>query len=40
LHSGITLAPAIGRFAAEEIVTGARNTLLKPYGPERFTNPN
>lgn len=36
LHSGITLAPAIGLFAAEEIVSGTRNNLLKPYGPERF----
>lgn len=35
-HSGITLAPAIGRFAADEILTGARNALLAPYGPMRF----
>jgi glycine/D-amino acid oxidase-like deaminating enzyme len=36
LHSGITLAPAIGRFAAEEILAGRRDTLLAPYGPGRF----
>ncbi|HWA49416.1 MAG TPA: FAD-binding oxidoreductase [Dongiaceae bacterium] len=36
MHSGITLAPAVGLFAAEEIVKGTRNALLKPYGPERF----
>jgi glycine/D-amino acid oxidase-like deaminating enzyme len=36
MHSGITLAPAVGLFSAEEIVKGTRNALLKPYGPERF----
>jgi glycine/D-amino acid oxidase-like deaminating enzyme len=35
-HSGITLAPAIGRFLAEEIRSGRRDPLLAPYGPERF----
>lgn len=40
LHSGITLAPAVGLFAAEEIMTGARNALLEPYGPERFGGSN
>ena len=35
-HSGVTLAPAIGRFLAEEILTGQRHPLLAPYGPERF----
>ena len=35
-HSGITLAPAIGRFLAEEILDGRRHPLLAPYGPERF----
>lgn len=35
-HSGITLAPAIGRFAAEEILTGQRDPLLAPYGLGRF----
>lgn len=35
-HSGVTLAPAIGLFAAEEILTGRRDPLLAPYGSERF----
>jgi glycine/D-amino acid oxidase-like deaminating enzyme len=37
LHSGITLAPAIGKFAAEELLKGRRHPLLAPYGPARFT---
>jgi glycine/D-amino acid oxidase-like deaminating enzyme len=36
-HSGITLAPIIGRFAAAEILTGERDALLAPYGMARFT---
>ncbi len=36
MHSGITLAPAIGRFAAEEILEGARIEALAPFRPERF----
>ncbi|WP_244619877.1 FAD-binding oxidoreductase [Mesorhizobium sp. NFR06] len=36
MHSGITLAPAIGLFAAREILEGERNALLAPYGLERF----
>jgi len=35
MHSGVTLAPAIGRFAAEEIVEGRRDPLLAPFGPDR-----
>ena len=35
-HSGITLAPAIGRFAAEEILAGQRDALLATYGAARF----
>jgi len=35
-HSGITLAPAIGRFAADEILSGRRDPLLVPYEPARF----
>jgi glycine/D-amino acid oxidase-like deaminating enzyme len=34
-HSGITLAPALGRFAAEELLTGTRDALLAPYHPDR-----
>lgn len=37
-HSGMTLAPAIGLFAAEEILTGKRDPLLSPYAPTRFTS--
>jgi glycine/D-amino acid oxidase-like deaminating enzyme len=36
MHSGITLAAAVGRFAAMEILDGARVELLGPYRPERF----
>lgn len=36
MHSGVTLAPAIGRFAAEEILDGASIDLLAPYRPSRF----
>lgn len=35
-HSGITLAPAIGSFAAKEILSGDRHTLLQPFQPDRF----
>ena len=34
-HSGITLAPAIGVFATEEILTGLRSPYLAPYHPGR-----
>ncbi len=34
-HSGVTLAPAIGRFAAEEILDCRRDPLLTPYHPDR-----
>jgi glycine/D-amino acid oxidase-like deaminating enzyme len=36
MHSGITLAPAVGRFAAMEILDGTRVELLERYRPERF----
>lgn len=36
MHSGITLAPAVGLFAAEEIVAGREEPLLAPYRPARF----
>jgi len=35
-HSGITLAPAIGLFAAREVLDGERDALLAPYGLSRF----
>ena len=34
-HSGITLAPALGLFAAHEILTGARDALLTDFSPDR-----
>jgi glycine/D-amino acid oxidase-like deaminating enzyme len=37
MHSGMTLAPAIGRFVAEEIVNERRDSLLAPFGCERFS---
>ena len=36
MHSGITNAPAIGAYAAEEILADKRHELIKPYGFERF----
>lgn len=36
-HSGITLAPAIGRFVAEEVVIGRREPLLAPFDPGRLS---
>jgi glycine/D-amino acid oxidase-like deaminating enzyme len=35
-HSGVTLAPAIGRFAAEEILLCGDEPLLAPYRLSRF----
>jgi glycine/D-amino acid oxidase-like deaminating enzyme len=34
-HSGVTLAPAIGAFAAKELLEGIRDPLLAPYHPNR-----
>lgn len=36
MHSGITLAPAVGLFAAREILEGERDVLLAPYALSRF----
>jgi glycine/D-amino acid oxidase-like deaminating enzyme len=36
MHSGVTLAPAVGQFAAREILDGERDPLLGPFGLERF----
>lgn len=36
MHSGITLAPAVGQFAAREILDDVRDPLLTPYGLDRF----
>ncbi len=35
-HSGITLAPILGRLAAREILDGVSVDLLEPYRPSRF----
>jgi glycine/D-amino acid oxidase-like deaminating enzyme len=35
-HSGVTLAPIIGRSITEEVLGGRRLELLAPYRPERF----
>ena len=35
-HSGVTLAPLIGEFAAMEILDGAKIDLLEPFRLERF----
>jgi len=35
-HSGVTLAPIVGRLTAEEVVSGSRAELFAPYRPERF----
>lgn len=36
MHSGVTLAPIIGRFVADEILDGRRDDLLAPFGVDRF----
>ena len=38
MHSGVTLAPAIGRFVADELLTGQRDDLLVPYRPARLAD--
>jgi glycine/D-amino acid oxidase-like deaminating enzyme len=38
-HSGITLAPAVGLFAAQELLHGVRDPLLLPYHPDRLLQP-
>lgn len=35
-HSGVTLAPALGLFVAEELVNGVRDSLLEGYEPDRL----
>ena len=38
MHSGITLAPLVGRLSAEEIVGGHALDVLEPYRLDRFTH--
>jgi glycine/D-amino acid oxidase-like deaminating enzyme len=35
-HSGITLAPVIGQFVADEVLHGRRDDLLAPFAPDRL----
>jgi glycine/D-amino acid oxidase-like deaminating enzyme len=35
-HSGVTLAPLVGRLTAEEVLGSTRAALFAPYRPERF----
>lgn len=34
-HSGVTLAPALGLFAADEILSGGRDPLISTFHPDR-----
>lgn len=36
MHSGISLAPAAGLFAAAELLEGKRDPLIAPYHPDRL----
>ena len=36
MHSGITLAPAVGLFATAELLEGKRDPLIEPYHPDRL----
>jgi glycine/D-amino acid oxidase-like deaminating enzyme len=36
MHSGITLAPAIGLFTATEVLDGRRDRLIAPFHPDRL----
>jgi len=36
MHSGVTLAPIMGRYVTQEILGGQAVTELAPYRPERF----
>ena len=38
-HSGITLAPAIGAYCADEILNAHRHEFLAPYNPDRMITP-
>jgi glycine/D-amino acid oxidase-like deaminating enzyme len=38
-HSGVTLAPIVGRLTADEVLHGARAPMFAPYRPERFAQP-
>jgi glycine/D-amino acid oxidase-like deaminating enzyme len=35
-HSGVTLAPILGRYVTREVMSGSRIEALSPFRPERF----
>lgn len=35
-HSGVTLAPILGRYVSAEVLTGIPENMLAPYRPDRF----
>jgi glycine/D-amino acid oxidase-like deaminating enzyme len=35
-HSGVTVAPALGRLVADEVATQSADGLLAPFRPGRF----
>jgi len=37
-HSGVTLAPIIGRLTAEEVLNASPAEMFAPYRPERFVS--
>ncbi|MBK3746159.1 FAD-binding oxidoreductase, partial [Paraburkholderia aspalathi] len=37
-HSGVTLAPYLGRAVADEILHGKKHDLLASFRPDRFFN--
>jgi glycine/D-amino acid oxidase-like deaminating enzyme len=37
MHSGVTLAPIVGRFVTQEVLQGVRVPALAPFRPERFS---
>jgi glycine/D-amino acid oxidase-like deaminating enzyme len=39
-HSGVTLAPILGRLVARELTTGDAGTDLSAFRPDRFTVPS
>lgn len=40
MHSGVTLAPIVGRLAAEELLEGVSFEMLNPYRLNRFQEPS
>jgi len=38
-HSGVTLAPILGRYVTDEVLNRSRVDALAPFRPERFSRP-